>query len=69
MNLMAFSQIDTTVSLVSKIDAFPQFQLADGNQIYMMGYTQLIGAPIDIPAPTLNFTEGDSVQLDMWNLS
>ena len=69
MNTVAFSQIDTTVSLVSKIDAFPQFQLADGNEIYMMGYTQLIGAPIDIPAPTLNFTEGDSVQLDMWNLS
>jgi FtsP/CotA-like multicopper oxidase with cupredoxin domain len=69
VNISAFGQIDTTVTLVSKIDAFPQFQLADGNQIYMMGYTQLIGAPIDIPAPTLNFTEGDSVQLNMWNLS
>lgn len=68
-NLFAFGQIDTNVTLISKIDAFPQFQLADGNQVYMMGYTKLIGAPIDIPAPTLNFTEGDSVQLNMWNLS
>lgn len=66
---IAFGQIDTTLTLVSKIDAFPQFQLADGNQIYMMGYTQLIGSPIDIPSPTLNFIEGDSVQLNMWNLS
>jgi hypothetical protein len=26
---IAFGQIDTTLTLVSKIDAFPQFQLAD----------------------------------------
>lgn len=65
----SFSQIDTNISLVAKIDAFPQFQLADGNQIYLMGYTQLIGAPIDIPSPTLNIEEGDSVQLNFWNLS
>lgn len=69
VKFFVFGQIDTTISLISKIDAFPQFELADGNQIYMMGYTQLIGAPINIPAPTLNLIEGDSVRLDMWNLS
>ena len=65
----SIAQIDTNILLISKIDAFPQFQVADGNTIYMMGFTELMGAPIDIPAPTLNFTEGDSVKLDLWNLS
>ena len=65
----SFAQIDTTVSLVSKIDAFPQFELYDGNQIYMMGYTTTIGGAIKAPSPTLNFKEGDSVRIDMWNLS
>jgi plastocyanin len=65
----SYGQIDTSLLLVSKIDAFPQFQLPGGNSIYLMGYSQSIGGPLDIPSPTLNFKEGDSVKLDLWNLS
>lgn len=66
---MSFGQMDTTISLVSKIDFSPQYQLHDGNQILLMGYTQSIGGTIDLPSPTINVKEGDSVQIDMWNLS
>jgi FtsP/CotA-like multicopper oxidase with cupredoxin domain len=63
------AQIDTTVTLVAKIDFMPQYQLHDNNEVLLMGYTQSIGGPIGLPSPTLEFTEGDSVQLNMWNLS
>ncbi len=63
------AQIDQTELVISKIDAFDQFTLWDNSQIRMMGYTQTLSAPIDIPSPTLTFNSGDSVRLDMWNLS
>jgi len=63
------AQIDTSLQLISKIDFQEQFELHDGNLIHLMGYTQLISAPIDLPSPTLVFEEGDSVNLSMWNLS
>jgi len=67
MQIMA--QMDTSFMLISKIDFFRQFKLHDNNEIKLMGYTVSIGGPIDIPSPTLNFTEGDSVNINMWNLS
>ncbi|MDB3907597.1 multicopper oxidase domain-containing protein [Crocinitomicaceae bacterium] len=65
----SYGQIDTSLQLISKIDFQEQFELHDGNLIHLMGYTQLISAPIDLPSPTLIFEEGDSVNLSMWNLS
>ena len=66
---LSFGQIDTTVMLISKVDFQEQYELHDGNLIHLMGYTQTLSAPINIPAPTLIFEEGDSVNLNMWNLS
>ena len=63
------AQMDTTVQLISKIDIQPQYELYDGKLIGLMGYTKLLGEPIDLPSPTLIFEEGDSVRLSMWNLS
>lgn len=64
-----YAQMDTSVQLVSKIDFQEQYELHDGNLIHLMGFTQLIGAPINIPGPTLTFEEGDSVNLSLFNLS
>lgn len=69
IGVFAYGQIDTTVSLISKIDAFPQFELEDGNEIMIMGYSETIGGALNIPSPTLVFKEGDSVELELWNLS
>lgn len=65
----AFGQMDTTLQLISKVDFQEQYELHDGNLIHLMGFTQLISAPLNIPAPTLVFEEGDSVNLSLWNLS
>ena len=51
----AFSQMDTTLQLISKVDFQEQYELHDGNLIHLMGFTQLISAPLNIPAPTLVF--------------
>jgi FtsP/CotA-like multicopper oxidase with cupredoxin domain len=64
-----FGQIDTTFQLVSKMDISAQFELHDGELIEVMGFTRLIGAPIDVPGPTILLEEGDSVKIDLWNLS
>ncbi len=55
--------------LFAKMDIAPQYQLWDGNTTMLMGYTELLGAPIDLPSPTLVFNEGDSVELKLRNFS
>ncbi len=69
LSFLSFGQMDTSVQLISKIDFQEQFELHDGNLIHLMGYTELISTPIDLPSPTLIFEEGDSVNLSLWNLS
>mmetsp|Transcript_41479 Transcript_41479/g.54578 ORF Transcript_41479/g.54578 Transcript_41479/m.54578 type:complete len:433 (-) Transcript_41479:6-1304(-) len=63
------AQMDTSLQLISKVDFQPQYELHDGKIIGLMGYTKTLSAPINIPAPTLTFEEGDSVNLSFWNLS
>lgn len=63
------AQVDTSVLLISKVSFQPQFELSDGNLIKLMGYTQTLSAPILLPSPTLEFEEGDSINLSFWNLS
>jgi len=41
----------------------------DGNSIRIFGFTQTLSSPVYIPAPTLTFIEGDSVEVDFWNVS
>ncbi|GAB5417299.1 MAG: hypothetical protein Crog4KO_28810 [Crocinitomicaceae bacterium] len=69
LSLAASAQMDTSVQLISKVDFQPQYELHDGKLIGLMGYTETLSAPIKIPAPTLTFEEGDSVNLSFWNLS
>lgn len=65
----ALAQIDITETIFSKMDIQPQHQLWDGNYTMLMGFTSLLGDDIDIPGPTLIYTEGDSVELKLWNMS
>ena len=69
ISAVSYAQIDTTVMLISKVDFQPQYELHDGKIIGLMGYTKTLSGAIQIPAPTLIFEEGDSVNLNMWNLS
>lgn len=65
----AFGQIDVTETIFSKMDIAPQHELWDGSTTMLMGFTSLLGDDIDIPGPTLIYTEGDSVELKLWNMS
>lgn len=59
----------TTTFIFSKMDFTPQHTLWDGKKTMLMGYTSLMSSPIDIPGPTLRYTEGDSVELKLRNMS
>ena len=69
VSLNGFGQIDTSVTIISKIDFLPQYQLHDQKEILLMGYSVNIGGGLNLPSPTLEFVENDSVELNMWNLS
>ncbi len=43
--------------------------LADGSSIRVAGFAEALGAQPDAPGPTLYFTEGDSINLELFNLS
>lgn len=55
--------------ILSKMDIDPQYELWDGTTTRLMGFTKLLGEPINLPSPTLIFTEGDSVVIEMRNWS
>lgn len=69
LSFLSLAQMDTTVMLISKVDFQPQYPLHDGNLVELMGYTKTIGGALVLPSPTLEFKEGDSVNLNFWNLS
>ena len=66
---VSMAQQMTNTFIFSKMDIAPQHTLWDGNNTMLMGFTPLMGSPIDIPGPTLRYTEGDSVQLQLRNMS
>ncbi|MDA8886677.1 multicopper oxidase domain-containing protein [Bacteroidia bacterium] len=59
----------TVVNLVAKMDVRPQYELWDGNEVMLMGFTKLFGTPLSLPSPTLVFNEGDSVEIKLRNMS
>lgn len=63
------AQIDVEKLIFSKMDISPQYELWDGNETMLMGYTELLGGSINLPSPVLIFTEGDSVKLTLSNFS
>lgn len=69
LSFPSLGQIDVSETIFSKMDILPQHELWDGNHTMLMGFTSLLGDDIDIPGPTLIYTEGDSVELKLWNMS
>lgn len=69
VGISAIGQMDTSVMLISKIDFQPQYELHDGTLVELMGYSKTLGGALVLPSPTLEFEEGDSVNLSFWNLS
>lgn len=69
MVFASVAQQITTTNIFSKMDMGPQHVLWDGTNTMLMGFTSLMSAPIDIPGPTLVYTEGDSVELKLRNMS
>ncbi|MBD3638478.1 MAG: multicopper oxidase domain-containing protein [Crocinitomicaceae bacterium] len=61
------AQIDASELLIARNTGTKT--LADGNAIPVMGFAQTIMENPAIPGPTLEFYEGDSVEIDLWNFS
>lgn len=44
-------------------------QVNDSIKIRVMGFTESLTAPTQVPGPLLIFNEGDSIEIDLWNVS
>lgn len=62
-----FGQIDQSLLVIGRTTGTKTFY--DGNTTRIFGFAQTLGAPIDVPGPTLIVKEGDSVEIDFWNMS
>ncbi|MGC6434496.1 MAG: multicopper oxidase domain-containing protein [Crocinitomicaceae bacterium] len=51
------------------MDTEPQYQLLDGSHIQLMGFTEKLSTPLSLPSPTIRVTEGDTVEIELWNMS
>lgn len=60
---------DQTTFIFSKMDIEAQHVLWDNTPTMLMGFTTTMSGSIDIPGPTLNYFEGDSVELKLRNMS
>ena len=56
-------------TLIAKMDISRQYVLFDGTKLMLMGFTELMSQAINFPGPTLEFIEGDSVDLSLINMS
>lgn len=57
------------VQLISKMDVKKHFELWDGKEMMLMGYSSDFSSPLSLPSPTLIFEEGDSIELSLLNMS
>lgn len=62
-----FGQIDQSLLVIGRTTGSKTFY--DGNSTRIFGFAQTLGAAIDIPGPTLIVNEGDSIEIDFWNMS
>ena len=67
-SLNGMAQYQTTF-IFSKMDIEAQHILWDNTPTMLMGFTSTMSGNIDIPGPTLNYFEGDSVELKLRNMS
>ena len=62
-----YSQIDYSKLIIGRNNG--TMVLHDGNITDIFGFAETLGESISLPGPTINITEGDSVQIDFWNVS
>lgn len=67
LSLFSNAQIDDTRFIIGR--NIGTMQLHDGATTRIFGFAESLSANIEIPGPTLHFTEGDSVMIDFLNLS
>lgn len=61
------AQMDEEVLLIARNTG--EKVVANGDTIRTMGFAFSLGENPDVPGPTLEFNEGDSVEIDLWNVS
>lgn len=64
---ISFGQIDQSQMIIGRNTGTKT--LHDGAETRIFGFAELLNAPIDIPGPTLIFNEGDSIEIDFFNVS
>lgn len=67
MVLPLSAQIDYTKLIIARTTGEKTFY--DGNTTRIFGFAETLGEIIDIPGPTIEVKEGDSVKIDLWNMS
>lgn len=66
-SLFAWNQIDYSKLLIARNLGTHTF--FNGQQTRIFGYAESLGAPINLPSPTLDIISGDSIKIDLWNVS
>ena len=62
-----YAQIDYSKLIVGRNNGTKT--LHDGNVTNTFGFAESLGELIDVPGPTIYFNEGDSIEIDFWNMS
>lgn len=63
----SYAQQDVNLFLIARNTG--QKVLANNDTIRIFGFAQSLGAQPGVPGPTLYANEGDSVHIDLWNVS
>jgi FtsP/CotA-like multicopper oxidase with cupredoxin domain len=67
LSQVSFAQQEVNINLIARNTG--EKGLANLDTIRVFGFAQSLSAQPNIPGPTLIFNEGDSVNIDVWNVS
>lgn len=67
MTDISFGQVHVNITLIARNTG--EKVLANNDTIRVFGFSQSLGAQPGVPGPTLIANEGDSVHIDLWNVS
>ena len=67
LSFSANSQIDYSKLIVGRTTG--EQIMFDGAAVRTFGFAETLGEDIRVPGPTIEVTEGDSIEIDFWNVS
>jgi len=67
LGLHTIAQIDQSILLIARNSGTKQ--LADSSNIRVFGFATRLSSQPNVPGPTLIMNEGDSIKIDLWNVS